>query len=94
MEHIHGKLLANDDDKVVIDEVDGYLGSHPRKNGSPSYFGYFELPPEKSKGLDQNTAFRLVLDDGRKGAIYADVHPSNRPGTMVAEFHVTGTLKK
>ena len=94
MEHIHGKLLDDGSDKVVVDEVDGYLGSHPRKNGSPSYFGYFEIPDEVCKGLDAGHSYRLVLDDGRSGAIYADVHPANRPHTMVAEFHVTGALKK
>jgi len=94
MEHIHGKLLAEDGDRVLLDRVDGYLGFHARKNGSKSYFGYFELSPEHTKGLDRNASYRLVLDDGRVGNIYADVHPSNAPGKLVAEFHVTGNLHK
>ena len=94
MERIRGKLMADDGSKVLLDKVDGYLGYHARKNGSKSYFGYFEVPPDNSNGLNQNSSYRLVLDDGRVGDIYADVHPSNMPGKMVAEFHVTGNLRK
>jgi hypothetical protein len=94
MEHIHGKLLADDEDRVLVDSVDGYLGFHPRKNGTKSYFGYFEVPPEKSIAIDKNCTCRLVLDDGRHGEIYADVHPCNVPGKVLAEFHVSGDLKK
>src|SRR4051794_26953357 len=45
MEHIRGKLLEEDGEKVLIEEVDGYLGSHPRRDGSKIYFGYFGVPP-------------------------------------------------
>ena len=94
MEHIHGKLLADNGARVLLEQVDGYLGYHSRKNGMKTYFGYFELPPEDTKRLDQNSPYRLVLDDGRIADIYADIHASNVPGKMVAEFHVTGNLKK
>lgn len=94
MEHIHGKLFAEDGEKILIDELDGYLGSHPRRDGTQTYFGFFEVPREKSKGLDQNSPYRLVLDDGRAGDIYADVHPNPQDGKIVAEFHVTGHLKR
>ncbi len=95
MEHIHGKLLAEDGEKVLLDEVDGYLGSHPRRDGSPMYFRLLqEIPTGKTKGLDVNSPYRLVLDDGRIGDIYADVHPNHLSGTIVAEFHVTGNLKR
>lgn len=92
MEHIHGKLYAEDGTKVIVDSIDGYLGFHSRPNGSKSYFGYFELPREQTKEIDVNAPCRLVLDDGRVGDIYADVHPSNSPGKMLAEFHVTGKM--
>ena len=92
MEPIRGKLLAEDGGKVLLDEVEGYLGSHPRRDGSRTYFGFFGVPPAKSKGFDADATYRLVLDDGRTGEIYADVHPSQVPGALVAEFHVAGNL--
>jgi hypothetical protein len=94
MEPIHGMLLAEDGGKVLLDPVDGYLGWHPRPHGGKTYFGYFVVPPEKTKGLDQNASYRLVLDDGRIGEIYADVRPCQQAGTMVAEFHVMGNLHR
>ena len=93
MEHIHGKLFAEDGAKVLLEEVDGYLGSHPKRDGTPSYFGFFDVPPAASKQLDDKAMYRLVLDDGRAGDIYADVHPCLQKGTLVAEFHVDGPLK-
>jgi hypothetical protein len=93
MEHIRGRLFAEDGTKVVFDSIDGYLGSHPRRNGSPSYFGFFDVPPEKSKGFDDKAMYRLVLDDGRFADIYADIRPCAQKGTLVAEFHVDGSLK-
>jgi hypothetical protein len=92
MERIHGKLLAEDGAKVLLDDVEGYLGSHPRRDGSRTYFGFFGFPPEKRKAFDASATYRLVLDDGRSGAISADVHPSQMPGQLVAEFHVEGSL--
>lgn len=92
MEHIHGKLLAEDGEKILLDEIDGYLGSHPRRDGATIYFGFFDVPPEKSKKLDKDATYRLVLDDGRAGAIYADIHAGQQAGTLVAEFHVAGDL--
>ena len=94
MEPIHGNLLDEDGGKVLLDPVDGYLGWHPRPHGGKTYFGYFVVPPEKTKGLDQNAPYRLVLDDGRIGEIYADVRPCQQAGTMVAEFHVMGNLHR
>jgi hypothetical protein len=93
MEHIHGKLLDGGAN-VLLDSVDGYLGWHPRPHGGKTYFGYFVVPPEKTKGLDQNTPCLLVLDDGRSGEIYADVRPCQQSGTLVAEFHVLGNLHR
>ncbi len=93
MERIHGKLFAEDGVKVLLDDVEGYLGSHPRRDGSKVYFGFFGFPPEKTKGFDNNATYRLVLDDGRVGDIYADLRPSQMPGALVAEFHVAGNLR-
>jgi hypothetical protein len=93
MEHIHGKLFAEDGLKILLDNIDGYLGSHPRRDGSKIYFGFFGVPPETSKKLEKDSTYRLVLDDGRAGDIYADIHPGQQAGTIVAEFHVTGNLK-
>ena len=92
MEPIHGKLFTEDGSQVVIDSLAGYLGYRARANGARSYFGYFELPQESSRGIDEAAPYRLVLDDGRAGSIYADVHPSHSPGKVLAEFHVTGKL--
>ncbi len=92
MEHIHGKLFSEDGGKVVFDSIDGYLGYRWRSNGMKSYYGYFEVPAVRTKGFDEGAPYRLVLDDGRAGSIYADVHPSQSPGMALAEFHVTGKL--
>jgi hypothetical protein len=92
MERIRGKLFAGDGAKVLLEDVEGYIGSHPRRDGSKVYFGFFGFPPEKRKGFDADATYRLVLDDGRSGDIYADVHPSQTPGQLVAEFHVDGSL--
>jgi hypothetical protein len=54
MEHIHGRLLADNEDKVMVEEVDGYLGSRPTHVGHKNYFGYFELSPEQSKRIDDS----------------------------------------
>lgn len=91
MEHIRGKILEGD--TVVIDPIDGYLASHEHK-GRKTLYGYFEMPSEQLKILNHQTSYRLVLSDGRKGTIYTEIVPSNAAGKSVAEFHVTGTLKK
>ena len=90
MEHIHGKLCSGE--TVLMDDIDGYIGCHARPNGRKSYFGYFEAPSDKFKGLNHNSPYKLVLDDGRCAEIYADIHASNAPGRSVAEFHVTGAF--
>jgi hypothetical protein len=93
LEHIHGKLLAEDGEKVLLDEVDGYMGWHPKRDGTLSYFGFFDVPYAASKRFDDKAMYRLVLDDGRVGDIYADVRPCQLKGTLVAEFHVNGPLE-
>lgn len=92
MEHIHGKLL--DGDRVLIEDVDGYLGAHAKHNGHKSYFGYFEMPADRLKAVDQSCPYKLLLDDGRCGMVFTDILPSNKPGLMMAEFHVTGQLRR
>jgi hypothetical protein len=94
MEHIHGKLLAEDGEKVVLESLDGYLGCHDRPHGGKTYFGYFEVPPNKTKGLELNSPYRLILNDGRSGDIFADIRTSPLSGVLVAEFHVTGELHR
>jgi hypothetical protein len=94
MEHICGKLLAEDGVKVLLDRLDGYLGCHDRPHGGKTYFGYFEVPTDKTKGLDLNSPYRLVLDDGRTANIFADIRPNPLSGVLVAEFHVTGDLHR
>jgi hypothetical protein len=34
MERIRGKLFAGDGAKVLLEDVEGYIGSHPRRDGS------------------------------------------------------------
>lgn len=92
MEHIRGDLF--DAEALVLDGVDGYLASHETKGGRKTLYGYFEMPTERLKALDPARCYRLVLSDGRKGNVYAGIVPSNTPGHSIAEFHVSGPLKK
>ncbi len=91
MEHIRGKILEGE--QTVLDPVDGYLASHDNK-GRKTFYGYFEMASEQLKALNQQTCYRLVLSDGRKANIYTEIVPSNVAGRSIAEFHVTGGLKK
>ena len=91
MEHIRGKILEGE--TTVIDPVDGYLASHEHK-GRKTLYGYFEMPSEQLSILNHQTCYRLVLRDGRKASIYTEIVPSNVAGKSVAEFHVSGTLKR
>ncbi len=91
MEHIRGRLL--DGEQVVLEGVDGYLASNDHW-GRKTFFGYFEAPTDMLRRLRQETCYRLVLNDGRNADIYAAVVPSNSDGKSVAEFHVSGGLKK
>ena len=92
MEHIRGKLL--DGERVVLNEVDGFLGHHDKPNGRKSYFGYFELPTEQLAGVEHNSSYHLALSDGRGASIFTEIVASNKPGMSLAEFHVTGALTK
>jgi hypothetical protein len=91
MEHIRGKILEGD--QTVVESVDGYLGTHDHK-GRKTLYGYFEMPTEVLKVLNHETCYRLVLNDGRKGNIYTEIVPSREAGKSVAEFHISGGLKK
>ncbi|QEH33698.1 hypothetical protein OJF2_22040 [Aquisphaera giovannonii] len=91
MEHIRGKILQ--DELIVLDPVDGYLACHDHK-GRKTYYGYFEMDSEQLKVLSHEVCYRLILADGRKGNVYTEIVPSNISGKSVAEFHVTGGLKK
>jgi hypothetical protein len=93
MDTLHGKLLAEGGDSVVLDDVVAFIGAHRRRDGSMQYYGSFDVPDGKSKDLDDEKTYRLVLDDGRSGQIVADVHPCPQKGTLIAEFHVTGSLR-
>jgi len=91
MEHIRGKILKGDE--TVLDPVDGYLAYHDHK-GHKTFYGYFEMSSEELKILNHETCYRLVLNDGRKANIYTEIVPSNIVGKSVAEFHISGVLKK
>jgi hypothetical protein len=91
MEHIRGKILNGE--QTVIDQLDGYLAQHDHK-GRKTLFGYFERPTEDLKVLDHQTCYKLVLNDGRRANIYTEIVPSNIAGKSVAEFHISGPLKK
>jgi hypothetical protein len=91
MEHIRGKILNGE--QTVLDQLDGYLAQHDHK-GRKTLFGYFERPTEDLKVLDHQTCYKLVLSDGRKANIYTEIVPSNVAGKSVAEFHISGPLKK
>ncbi|WP_165250781.1 hypothetical protein [Paludisphaera soli] len=92
MEHIRGALV--DGDQVVLDDIDGYLASHDHKGGRKAFDGYFEMPTDRLQALSHDRCYRLVLSDGRKANVYKEVVPSNVPGNSLAEFHVSGALKK
>ncbi len=49
---------------------------------------------EELKILNHETCYRLVLSAGRKAKIYTEIVPSNVAGKSVAEFHISGVLKK
>jgi len=91
MERIRGKIL--DGENVVLDGIDGYLACHEHK-GRKTLYGYFEMPTEQLKVLNGQTCYRLVLNDGRKANIYTEIVPSNTAGKSLAEFHISGGLKK
>jgi hypothetical protein len=91
MEHIRGKVLEGE--QIVLDQIDGWLACHDHK-GHKTLYGYFEMPTEQLKVLNHETCYRLVLSDGRKGNIYTEIVPSNVAGKSVAEFHISGGLKK
>jgi hypothetical protein len=91
MEHIRGKLL--DGEQVVLEGVDGYLACNDHR-GRKSFYGYFEAPTDVLRRLRHETCYRLILNDGRKADVYTEIVPSNSAGNSVAEFHVTGGLKK
>jgi hypothetical protein len=91
MEHIRGKIV--DGEQTLVDSVDGYLAYHDHK-GRKTFYGYFEMDTERLKVLNHETCYRLVLSDGRKGNIYTEIVPSNIAGKSVAEFHVSGGMKK
>jgi hypothetical protein len=91
MEHIRGKILNGE--QTVIEQLDGYLAQHDHK-GHKTLFGYFERPTEDLKVLNHETCYKLVLSDGRKANIYTEIVPSNVAGKSVAEFHISGPLKK
>lgn len=92
MEHIRGELF--DAEELVLDGVDGYLATHENKGGRKTLYGYFEMETERLGGIDPTRSYRLVLSDGRKGNVYAEVVPGNVPGRSIAEFHVSGPLRK
>jgi hypothetical protein len=90
-EHIRGKILEGE--LVVLDQVDGQLACHEHK-GRKTYYGWFEMPTEQLKVLNHETCYRLALNDGRKANIYTEIVPSNSAGKSIAEFHVSGGIKK
>jgi hypothetical protein len=91
MEHIRGKIIEGE--QVLIDPVDGYLAFHDHK-GRKTFYGYFEMPSEQLKVLNHETCYKLVLTDGRRANIYTEIVPSNMPGHSVAEFHISGGIRK
>lgn len=91
MEHIRGTLA--DGERIVLEEIDGYLACHDR-NGRKTLYGYFEMPTDRLRELSQQICYRLILNDGRKANVYTEVVPSNVQGNSIAEFHVSGAFRK
>jgi len=91
MERIRGTLVAGD--QIVLDEFDGHLAS-VENHGRTTYYGFFELPTERLAKLDHQTCYQMRLRDGRNAHVYAQVVPSNVQGNSVAQFHVSGPLRK
>jgi hypothetical protein len=92
MEHIRGKLL--DGDAVVLEPIEGYLGSISVAKGKRKlWFGCLELPVEDRKRVASGVCYKLLLSDGRSGDLYVDVHDSNVPGKCTAEFQLIGGIK-
>lgn len=92
MERIRGSLV-DAEDQIVLREFDGHLASVDNR-GRMTHYGYFEMPTEQLTVLNPQTCYHLHLHDGRKATVYTQVVPSNVQGNSVAQFHVSGPLKK
>lgn len=91
MEHVFGKVLL--DGEVLFDKVEGYICAHQKKNGV-AHFGHIILSDDQATKVNPTTSYVLQLNDRRTGNIYLDLHPGEKPGTKIAEFHVTGKFDK
>lgn len=92
MDHLRGKLLEGD--QAVVDPLDVYLGSRAVSSGQKKWFGYFEMTAEQRTRVNPGVRYQMVLDDGRSGEFYVDIHPSNSPGHFTAEFQLIGPIKE
>ena len=70
-----------------------FFCAHQKKTGV-AHFGHLILSDDQASKVCPTTSYRLLLDDRRAGNIYLDLHPGERPGTKIGEFHVTGKFEK
>jgi len=92
MDHFRGTLFEGD--RVLLDSVEGYLAFHENKEGRRRWFGLIDLPSDQQALVLPGVRYRLALDDGRDGFIYADIPDGNKPGQdIIAEFQVTGEIR-
>ena len=93
MEHFREARLL-DGETVVLERVEGYLGSHIKAHGRKQWHGYFELASDQH--VTSGARYQLVFPDGRIAEINAaDIRGSDVPGrhTHVAEFYVIGDIR-
>lgn len=91
--HFKGRLL-NEEDQPVLEDVDGYYGCHALPGGRKSWYGNFDLTADQHSKLASGVRYRLIMEDGKSGDIYMDIHDSNVPGHETAEFQIVGGLKE
>lgn len=88
MEPIRGKLLAGE--RMLLEDVEGCLGSRIQANGHRAWHGFFELATDRIKQIRSGGPYRLVLEDGRAADLYLVIMPGAVPGLSLVEFSVSG----
>lgn len=90
MDQFRGRLYRGD--ALVFEPAEGYIASLVKRDGRKTWFGHIVLGAGKQNQILHGVPYRLVLDDGREGQIYADVHAAGQSGGHIAEFEVSGSF--
>jgi len=91
MESFRGKIL--DEEKVVLEGVEGELFMDKDAAGITSWSGQFELPFPES--IQPDATYTLALDDGRKGQIIVTrMHIDTDTESSLVRFQGSGALEQ